>query len=148
MLTNQGSKMDALTSVMKEVACPISAMKISGEEVFCLGGLSCSNKQVSEISLGSIPSDILNHCSKCPVKMRGEKAKAVAEITADEQGNIPCKATGYSSAEKCMGCTFLNKDGQFKILDSMSDDAVVNKISCGYPFLSSAPKVFLKKKQE
>ncbi len=148
MLTNQGSKMDALTSVMKEIACPINAMKISGEEVFCLGGISCSNKRVNEISLGNIPSDILNHCGKCPIKMSGEKAKAISVINADEQGNIPCKATGYSSAEKCMGCTFLNRDGQFKILEGMTDDAVVNKISCGYPFLASAPKVFLKKKQE
>lgn len=145
MQTEQSKKLEALVAVVEKVACPISAMKVSGDEIFCLAGVNCSKKG-GEISLGNIPSDIENHCSKCPIKASGEKEIKAVVVASDENGFLACRGGGYVSPESCMGCAHLAVKQQMKIFEGMADTDVVASVACGFPRIMQPTKVFLKKK--
>ncbi len=142
-----------LAEIAEKVACPLQAMKVGENEVFCTASLSFKGGQSAEVSLGNIEADILAHCGSCLLKKYANvpENERFEKRPIDGNGEVCCTATKkmIGAVDTCMGCVYLNKEASLKAVEGLKDDDNVPFIACNFPrILPENAKVFLKKKKE
>lgn len=146
------NKIKELQDIMKEVKCPIGAMKIEGGELVCRCP-SALYKNVGKLSLGDIRLDILDNCNECKSALKKEEEEKdngffkSLEISEYQEVNCPAESSSVSAIEGCKGCAFFNREAFAKQMKDQGEEAEMKTITCGFPRINKENmKVFTDKK--
>ncbi len=134
-----------LEEVQKKVACPKNAMSIEGGEAMCNCPISFYRKEITKVSLGSIPEDILKHCGECKIKLGNKEEKLILNISEFHEVACPANSNkNVSAVDTCKTCPYFDKTHIDKIEKEGGENSEVHTICCSYPKpIKARLKVFL-----
>lgn len=141
---------EKLKDIVATVKCPAKAMEVQGSEVVCTHPCVVGRKDLGPVSLGTIKSDIVNHCAGCAFKNKGKAKKPTFKtLKMDEYQQIVCPATEnqVSLSETCAKCPYLNKQELRRVMEERGGDFEPTHVPCWFPHLDPKNiKAFLDEK--
>lgn len=135
-------KKDKLEELVSCVKCPFNALKVERGQCFCEYPTKIYKNTLGPVSLGSIKSEIIDHCANCEFKKLDPPTKSSKEtptkvIPIDEYGQVKCPSSGecVSPLEDCKACVFFAKTKMKAIMKEKGGDYEMKEILCHNPHI-------------